>query len=528
MKYLLLKLFVTLLIVTLSLGASVTRAQRDEDSPPWIIEKSPLESDLRIEIWESKAVYRAGVTVTNFIHVELNKPAYVYIYNISTVDEIRLLFPNWSSQDSFLGPGEYALPGERFEITGPEGTAYVQAIATKCPIDLALAPEGFQEREPFLLLGTDPISVREDIKRIIQDYSLTDSEWTTDWDQYEVSPPVLPFAGVEESVKLTIEIVDAETSQTPNEAKAFVDGEYRGPVPPQGEELELLPGDYEISAYAPGYQPEIRKIGLKEETTERFELQPAKRAYFEFKPKYPHINKEIEFDASRSIGPSQIILYEWDFDCDEKVDERTASPIILHSFPSRGTYRVTLTVVFENGEWDPSDPQWVEVVGGDYRRIKEEGDAKANIKEEQGVIKVEEIVTAGSAHVNLVAPGLSPLAEIPTELSEVKKVMLYFQVHYDSFPREKVRSPQSFVELAFLGEEGNILGEPLQYHTLDSRGRPRYAGSIDNWASVSSDPISVPAGTIEVQLSVKTSVRENTSGTPIIVSYSNISLKRWE
>jgi len=62
----------------------------------------------------------------------------------------------------------------------------------------------------------------------------------------------------------------------------------------------------------------------------------------------------VQFDGSGSIDPDgDIVLYEWDFDSDGVFDFSSAtSPTATHTYPSAGTYTVTLRVIDDGGETD--------------------------------------------------------------------------------------------------------------------------------------------------------------------------------
>lgn len=68
-------------------------------------------------------------------------------------------------------------------------------------------------------------------------------------------------------------------------------------------------------------------------------------AHFSWKPVVPDPGETVQFDASRSYDPDgHITLYEWDWDNDSVYDESHTIPIASHSWPSAGSYPVTLRI----------------------------------------------------------------------------------------------------------------------------------------------------------------------------------------
>ena len=72
----------------------------------------------------------------------------------------------------------------------------------------------------------------------------------------------------------------------------------------------------------------------------------------------------VTFLTRDFVRDLQSPTFEWDFDGDGEVDETTDSSGIEHTFEEAGTYNVTLTAVYEDGERDSSS-RTVEVESGD-------------------------------------------------------------------------------------------------------------------------------------------------------------------
>ncbi len=67
-------------------------------------------------------------------------------------------------------------------------------------------------------------------------------------------------------------------------------------------------------------------------------------------PASPHAREQVTFDASASYDPDgQIAEYDWDFDGDGVIDQRTQTPVVQHTYIDGGDYAVKLTVVDNAG-----------------------------------------------------------------------------------------------------------------------------------------------------------------------------------
>jgi plastocyanin len=62
----------------------------------------------------------------------------------------------------------------------------------------------------------------------------------------------------------------------------------------------------------------------------------------------------VTFLTRDFVRDLQSPTFEWDFDGDSEVDETTDSSGVDHTFEETGTYNVTLTAVYEDGERDSS------------------------------------------------------------------------------------------------------------------------------------------------------------------------------
>jgi len=74
-------------------------------------------------------------------------------------------------------------------------------------------------------------------------------------------------------------------------------------------------------------------------------------AAFTYSPEAPHPGEPVEFNGMSSLDfDGEIVSYAWDFESDGTVD--ATGPIVLHVFPSPGSYDVSLTVIDDAGNED--------------------------------------------------------------------------------------------------------------------------------------------------------------------------------
>jgi hypothetical protein len=101
---------------------------------------------LDIEVWVDKgegATYYPGEKIK--VYFKASRDCYVVLYNIDTKGYVSLLYPNDRSDDCYVEGGRtYRIPDrlDDYDLTvdGPEGTEYIQAVASFDPIALPNFP----------------------------------------------------------------------------------------------------------------------------------------------------------------------------------------------------------------------------------------------------------------------------------------------------------------------------------------------------------------------------------------------------
>ena len=228
-------------------------------SPQGII-VNPTPGDLTVTVWVDKdpgrsgnAVYKIGEPIR--IGVEVNRDAYVYLFNVNADGSVDLILPNAYDRNNRLRAGEtrtYPPKGARYEftITGPEGENYVLALASLRPLSLGELADVKSGR--VNLRGLRNLS--QTLSIIVR--PVPNREWATDAIRYYVGrrappPPATGTLAVESS---------------PGGAKVFIDGAYRGRTPLA---LELRPGMHDVELRLEGYEPYRARVQVRAGQTTR-------------------------------------------------------------------------------------------------------------------------------------------------------------------------------------------------------------------------------------------------------------------
>ncbi len=242
----------TALLISLVLLASIAVSQ-EGPKPEEVIIVSPEKSSLTIEIGVDKTRYSPGERLK--LYFNLSRDAYVYIYDIDTQGEVRLIFPNAFVQDSFVKAGKHTLPDKRysFVVSGPEGVEFVQAIAATSPVPIfSLAPQASFEKEMFPLLGVNPKKHKLSMELLLKE--LPKEGWAASWTYFLISQR-----------SATLSIITQPTG-----AKIYIDERFVGETP---RELEVEPGRIRVKLIKTGYEPWIDIIYLENKALAELKIQ---------------------------------------------------------------------------------------------------------------------------------------------------------------------------------------------------------------------------------------------------------------
>lgn len=98
-----------MLVLLLSLAAGAAWGQGV--APQGIIPTPPDSTSLQVSIWVDRGAYAVGDPIT--VHYNVNKPAYIYIWDITPDNQADIIFPNSlpGGSDNYATAGDHVVPG---------------------------------------------------------------------------------------------------------------------------------------------------------------------------------------------------------------------------------------------------------------------------------------------------------------------------------------------------------------------------------------------------------------------------------
>jgi PKD repeat protein len=298
--------------------------------PLGIVVEPPM-GDLTVRIWTDKPAYALNEHAQ--ISFSLNRPAYVYIWNIMSDGNVRQIFPNQYEPQNFFPAGTHTIPspgaGYQFTVTPPVGTDWLQIMATTQPVT---GFAGFSPGDPFPLLGADPEGWEAQVLGLVPE----PTQRAFDFASFDIVAGPAPGHGT----------LDVRTS--PSGARLYVNGVFRGHTP---RSLNLVPGFHDVLVQLSGHRDYAARVFLVAGRVRTLEVvllptapvnQPPV-ARFTFSPVSPTPGVPVAFTAAASFDPDGTIVgYQWDFNGDGVFDRAGVTP--TWTFPAAGTYNVRLVV----------------------------------------------------------------------------------------------------------------------------------------------------------------------------------------
>ncbi len=320
-----------ILVLVLALGAS-TLGQVE----PLGIVVEPPAGDLTVTVTTDKPAYAVGEAVR--ITFTLNRPAYVYIWDIPPDGNVTQIFPNYYDPQNYFPAGTHTVPtpGKTYvlRVQPPLGTEWLQILASTEPLP---AFAGYSPGDPFPLLGSDPEGWGVQVLGLVPE----PTQRAFDFTSFEIvaSPP--PGFGT------------LIVRSSPTGAKLYINGVFRGYTP---RTVNLLPGFHDVLVRKTGYQDYTARVFLVAGGTRTLEptllpTAPANQppvAAFSFSPTNPAPGAVVSFNAGASYDPDGTIAsYSWDFNGDGVFDRTGATT--TWTFTAPGTYTVRLVVTDNRG-----------------------------------------------------------------------------------------------------------------------------------------------------------------------------------
>lgn len=284
-----------------------------------------------------QSIYQVGDEIR--ITYVLNRPAHIYLCNVTADGRVTLLYPNWLETSPLRAAGTHMFPRPgtiTLRITEPVGIERLYLFAAAGPI--SGFPTSFSFGFP--LLSTNPTAFKNAILATMQ------SQFgAVDWAFDELSFQVVSPAPATGAIRVT---------SNPTNALVRINGTSVGHTTHQ--QSGVAPGVYTVEVSKSGYHPQTRQVSVVAGLTSTVSvtLPPIAAnsppvANFSFSPSSPTVGDVVSFDASASSDPDGTITsYAWNFG-----DGNTGSgQFVTHTFAATGTRNVTLTVTDNQGAQD--------------------------------------------------------------------------------------------------------------------------------------------------------------------------------
>ncbi len=309
-------------------------------APMGIVVEPPIANGLSVRVWMDKPVYAVGESVQATF--QINKPAYVYIWDIEPTGTVRQIFPNQYDTNNYFQAGVYRIPSAgkqyRLAVTPPTGTEWLQIMAVSTPVASVFG--SVSALTPFPTLGQNPSSWRVQLEASIKGIVPSQADRAFDFTRFEIISGTPPAYG-------TLQI-----NSTPVTAELYVDSVFRSWTP---RSIVLTAGYHDIAIRKAGYQEHTTRVYVRGNSTQTItvNLNPVVAnqspiGRFTVTPVAPRVGETIQLDASASTDADGAISnYLWDFNGDGITDQtgRTASWQYLVS----GAVMVRLTVIDDRG-----------------------------------------------------------------------------------------------------------------------------------------------------------------------------------
>ncbi|MBC7093261.1 PKD domain-containing protein [Candidatus Bipolaricaulota bacterium] len=320
-------------IVALVLALAATGLGQVE--PQGIIIEPPTPEGLTVRIWVDKPAYAIGEYVQ--VNFEVNRAAYIYIWDILPDGRVQQIFPNQYDQQNYFPAGRHTLPRPgtfRWRVDPPTGTEWLQIMAVTQPIPGIFG--GFSVEIPFPILSPDPLQFQVQIQGLVPE----PAERAFDFTSFEIVSGAAPGYGT------------LVVNTTPSLARLYVDGVFRGWTP---RTLNLTAGFHDVLIRKSGYQDYSTRVFIIAGRTRTLDValtplavnQPPV-AQFTYSPTAPRPGDWVQFNGAGSYDPDGTITsYQWDFQNDGVFD--ATGQVVYYQFLAPGTYTVRLVVTDNQG-----------------------------------------------------------------------------------------------------------------------------------------------------------------------------------
>lgn len=209
-------------------------------------------------IWVDRTNYMPGDTVA--INYRVTQDAYVYVWDIDTEGNVRLLLPNiYESGNWAQGGRTYTIPSNnryRLQVTGPYGTETLVIVASKQPLpETGWLQNAIRSGEFMPKVGDSAEQFFGQV-RSLQIQPIPQQNWVSAFTTFQVGPgrPVGPV------VPIVPRAADVRVESSPALARVFLDGREVGVTPMTLYDVPR--GEHEITLIKDGYYAFVRRFDV--------------------------------------------------------------------------------------------------------------------------------------------------------------------------------------------------------------------------------------------------------------------------
>ena len=211
---------------------------------------------LAVQLSLPQSTYEVGDAIV--ITFTTNRPAYVYLCEVTPDNRVVLLYPNWIEKTNPVTAGTHTVPGASYTLRASEPTGLETLYLYAATGPISGFPTSFSFAFP--VMSTNPSSFHSSVLATMQ------SQFASgDWAYDALSLNVI-------AAQPTTGAIRVETS--PSGATAKVDGSTIGTTP--AERSNLSPGAHTVEVSLSGYYSETRQASVVagQTTTVQITLNP--------------------------------------------------------------------------------------------------------------------------------------------------------------------------------------------------------------------------------------------------------------
>lgn len=307
-----------------------------QPAPLGIYVEPPASEGLTVRVWMDKPVYAVGESVQ--ASFQINRSAYVYIWDIEPTGTVRQIFPNQYDTSNYFQAGVYRIPSAgklyRLAVTPPTGTEWLQIMAVTSP---AVGVFGTTTAlSPFPVLGQNPAVWSAQLQVQIKGIVPSQADRAFDFTKFDIISGTAPAYG-------TLQI-----NSTPASAELYVDSVFRSWTP---RSIVLTAGTHDIMVRKAGYQDHTTRVYVRSASTQTLTVTLASIstnlppiAQFSVSPSAPRVGEAIQLDGSTSTdADGTISSYQWDFNGDGITDQTGRTATWQYMVSGAATVRLTVT-----------------------------------------------------------------------------------------------------------------------------------------------------------------------------------------